>query len=121
MIRTGSIGLVAVWTIALTAQTPAPSVQPPSPQQPIRTTTLLVEVDTIVTDGKGQFVTGLTADDFEVLEDGKPQKIERLYSVAGTAITSTYAAVPAIVLRKPCCNFAGKLAETLGHDACCGC
>ena len=30
----------------------------------------------VVTDENGNFVTGLTRDDFEVFEDGKPQKIE---------------------------------------------
>ena len=35
-----------------------------------------VDVDTIVTDEKGNFVTGLTREDFEVFEDGKPQKVE---------------------------------------------
>ncbi len=35
-----------------------------------------VDVDAIVTDEKGHFVTGLTRDDFEVFEDGKPQTIE---------------------------------------------
>jgi VWFA-related protein len=95
VIRVASIGLIAAWTIALTAQAPTPAAQPSSPQQPIRTTTLLVEVDTIVTDGKDQFVTGLTADDFEVLEDGRPQKIERIYIVAGTAVTGAHTVAPA--------------------------
>jgi len=35
----------------------------------------LVQVDAIVTDSKGKPVTDLTADDFEVLQDGKPQTI----------------------------------------------
>jgi VWFA-related protein len=35
-----------------------------------------VEVDVVVTDRAGNVVRGLTADDFEVLEDGKPQKID---------------------------------------------
>ena len=35
-----------------------------------------VDVDAIVTDEKGNFVSGLTRDDFEVFEDGKPQKLE---------------------------------------------
>jgi VWFA-related protein len=35
-----------------------------------------VDVDAVVTDEQGNFVSGLTRDDFEVLEDGKPQKIE---------------------------------------------
>ena len=36
----------------------------------------LVEVYATVTDLKGDLVTGLTRDDFEVLEDGEPQKID---------------------------------------------
>ena len=35
-----------------------------------------VDVDVVVTDEMGQFVTGLTRDDFDVFEDGKPQKVE---------------------------------------------
>jgi VWFA-related protein len=35
-----------------------------------------VDVDAVVTDEKGNFITGLTRDDFEVFEDGKPQTIE---------------------------------------------
>jgi VWFA-related protein len=41
----------------------------------IRTTTRLVTVDVVVTDKKGQPVTGLKADDFTVEENGKKQKI----------------------------------------------
>ena len=35
-----------------------------------------VDVDAVVTDEQGRFVTGLTRDDFAVFEDGKPQKID---------------------------------------------
>jgi VWFA-related protein len=35
-----------------------------------------VDVDVVVTDEQGQFVTGLTRNDFTVFEDGKPQKID---------------------------------------------
>ena len=35
-----------------------------------------VDVDVVVTDAQGNFVTGLTRDDFEVFENGKPQKID---------------------------------------------
>jgi VWFA-related protein len=36
----------------------------------------VVDVDVTVTDAQGDFVTGLTANDFEVFEDGKPQTIQ---------------------------------------------
>jgi VWFA-related protein len=44
-------------------------------QTVLRATTRLVVVDAVVLDEKGQPITDLTADDFTVLEDGKPQKI----------------------------------------------
>lgn len=41
----------------------------------LRATTQLVLVDVVATDRSGKPVTGLTADDFELLEDGKPHEI----------------------------------------------
>src|SRR5579884_1262526 len=41
----------------------------------LRATTRLVVVDVVATDSKGQPVPDLKAEDFTVLEDGKPQKI----------------------------------------------
>jgi VWFA-related protein len=38
-------------------------------------TTTLVQVDAVVTDSKGHYITDLTADDFAIYDDGKPQKI----------------------------------------------
>ena len=35
----------------------------------------VVNVDVSVTDGKGKPVSGLTKDDFEVIEDGQPQTV----------------------------------------------
>jgi VWFA-related protein len=58
-------------------QQPADQQQPERSQQPpIRTGINFVRVDVIVSDGKGQPVSDLTAEDFSVAEDGKPQKIE---------------------------------------------
>ena len=64
--------------VGLAAQQPAPSQAPPPSQTPPPTFRLevnYVEVDAIVTDTAGKPVSDLTAGDFEVLEDGKPQKI----------------------------------------------
>jgi VWFA-related protein len=49
--------------------------QTPSQEGVIRINVNLVQVDAIVTDAKGKPVTNLTADNFEVLQDGVPQAI----------------------------------------------
>ena len=41
----------------------------------VRVSVKLVQVDAVVTDGRGNHVSGLGRDDFEVLLDGKPQQI----------------------------------------------
>lgn len=47
-----------------------------APQEPVfRVSVNLVQVDAVVTDGRGRQVTDLSASDFEILQDGKPQKI----------------------------------------------
>lgn len=69
------------------------SPQSQSSGQPMfRSTTSLVEVDVIVHDSHDQFVTGLTANDLTVLEDGKPQAIEQCYLVS---LSTAYSAPPA--------------------------
>jgi len=47
----------------------------------------LVELYTSVTDASGQNVRGLTADDFQVLEAGKPQKIAKFEHVENLPLT----------------------------------
>ncbi len=84
MSTAGWIALAALTAASAAAQTP-PSPSPQN-QQTFRTATVVVEVDAVVTDSKGQFVPGLSADDFEVLEDGKPQRIQRVYSIDGASV-----------------------------------
>lgn len=52
----------------------APAQAPPAVT--FQTEVSYVDVDAIVTDANGQFVSGLTRGDFEIFEDGKPQTIE---------------------------------------------
>ncbi len=56
----------------------------------VKITTKLVQLDALVTDREGKQVTDLTANDFEILQDGKPQKIVGLsYVNAETPIISS--------------------------------
>ncbi len=48
----------------------------------------LVNVDVRVTDKRGRPVAGLTRDDFEVFEDGKPVEVTNFYAVAGSKVLS---------------------------------
>jgi VWFA-related protein len=48
----------------------------PASDSTIRVTTRLVYVDVVVHDSSGHLVKGLTRDDFKVIEDGAPQKID---------------------------------------------
>ena len=65
------LGLVC----ALTQQSSAQQAPVPTPGV-IRINVNLVQVDAVVTDGKGKPVTDLKSEDFEVLQDGKAQKIQ---------------------------------------------
>ncbi|MDT7689536.1 MAG: hypothetical protein QOE46_2295 [Acidobacteriota bacterium] len=83
---------------AVAAQTTAPARQ--SQQQPshpedeevVRITSSLVQTDVVVTDKDGKQVTDLTADDFEIMENGRPQVITNFsYITTGPATNSTTA------------------------------
>lgn len=49
----------------------------------------VVNVDVFVTDKRGNPITGLTADDFEVYEDGRPVAITNFYAVEGRQRVTT--------------------------------
>ena len=67
--------LVLICCVEVAAQAPAPPRDAAQPDVVFRVTTSLVQVDAVVTDSKGHYIKDLTADDFEIDEDGKPQKI----------------------------------------------
>src|SRR3954467_2572202 len=52
----------------------------------------VINVDVSVTDGKGKPVSGLTKDDFEVLEDGQPQTVTNFSSTERKARSGESAA-----------------------------
>ena len=89
MLRSSSLRLPALQPARrlprCSAQQPAAAAgaqpQAPSDQRPPVTFSVevnYVEIDAIVTDAQGNFVRDLTKDDFEVVEEGKPQDLSVL-------------------------------------------
>lgn len=78
--------LLAAVVVSAAGQTPTPT---PTPNQPVddgqvvKIRTNLIQVDVSVTDRKGNPVPGLTADDFEIYENGERQNISGVRFVAG--------------------------------------
>ena len=68
--------LLALASAAVQAQNPQqPAPQQPAPGQPFQSRVELVTTDVVVRDNNGQFIADLKKEDFEVLEDGVPQKV----------------------------------------------
>jgi len=64
------------------AQAPAPS-QPPPDGYAITVTVPVVSVDVVITDNNGNYMTGLTKENFRILEDGVPQTVSNFESGQG--------------------------------------
>ncbi|HYH08103.1 MAG TPA: VWA domain-containing protein [Thermoanaerobaculia bacterium] len=78
------IALLVAATLA--APMPAQQKQNAEPEMPKLVDVVdvrVINVDVVVTDRKGNFVSGLTKDDFEVLENGTPKTISNFYEVEG--------------------------------------
>jgi VWFA-related protein len=72
-VLSGAAGILALQMAALSGQG-----QPQQPQQPpitFRAEVNYVEVDARVFDQQGKFIADLKPEDFQILEDGKPQKV----------------------------------------------
>lgn len=67
--------LLALPFCAIGAVLAAQQAPPGQPGVTFRVEVNFVELDAVVTDGQGNFVRGLTKDDFELFEEGKPQSI----------------------------------------------
>jgi VWFA-related protein len=77
--RFAALSACAILTSALAIPQPPPQqAKPPAPQETptFTSTSTEVIVPVTVTDEKGKFVTDLKANDFRILDEGKPQRIE---------------------------------------------
>jgi VWFA-related protein len=69
--------ILALTLLGTLAQQTPPAPQTPAPQPPVtfKVEVNYVEIDANVTDAQGNFVRTLTRDDFQLVEDGKPQAL----------------------------------------------
>ncbi len=56
-------------------QKPQPKQEPSAPEEVVRISTRLIQIDAVAVDKDGKQVTDLKAEDFKILEDGKEQAI----------------------------------------------
>ena len=90
-LRTYSVAmLVAVALAPAASGQPAPS--PPRLREIVDVT--VANVDVVVTDAKGNRVEGLTRDDFELLENGKPVKISNFAEISEKTISTESSPAP---------------------------
>ncbi|MDT5296582.1 MAG: hypothetical protein QOJ76_3462 [Acidobacteriota bacterium] len=68
-----------------TARTPAQSEQ----EETVRVGSTAVHVDVIVTDKVGRRITGLTASDFQVLDEGAPAPLDFFTAIEGSRVSRT--------------------------------
>ena len=93
---------IFIWLVceASVPRAQQPSTPPPSASQNTVTPTFRasvrwVDIDAVVRDKDGRFVTGLTKDDFEILEDNQPQTLDR------ATLVDLPTVIPALGLNQP--------------------
>jgi VWFA-related protein len=88
-----SFALLAILLLSssIVPQSPQSSNQPPGPPNSpvIRTTTHLVQVSVVITDKKGQPITGLKKENFTLTDESNPQQIAFLSAEAPRPATPT--------------------------------
>jgi VWFA-related protein len=96
MNKHSSLALLLILCTCATAFGQTPTPEPQTDQDDVvRITTNLVQVDAVVTDKKGQLVTDLKAEDFEITEDGKKQEITNLSFITLAPQPASEPAAPA--------------------------
>ena len=79
---------ILVTVVVLTFAAPGAAAQRPatSSQETVRIGTTAVDLDVVVTDQTGRRITGLTSDEFQVLDDGQPQTVDFFTAIEGSRI-----------------------------------
>jgi len=82
-----ALALLSFVVVPLHSQTAVPDSGHAATTPVIQAKVRLVVVDVVVTDGKGEPVTGLHKGDFEIFEEGKPQTVATFEEHKGAALT----------------------------------
>ncbi|HQU83175.1 MAG TPA: VWA domain-containing protein [Pyrinomonadaceae bacterium] len=77
-----SVFVFFIFTLTVSAQTIKPNSSPASDDDVVKISSALVQIDVTALDKDGKQIPNLTADDFEVFENGKLQKITNFSYVA---------------------------------------
>ena len=78
------LSAVFVFAVSAAAQTPSPTATPPEDDADVvKISTTLIQLDAVVTDKKGNQITDLKPEDFEVYENGKKQEITDFAYITG--------------------------------------
>src|SRR5687768_14269633 len=76
-VRPAKVGRYFLCAVGLMVATALAAAQaPPTPEVTFKVEVNYVEEDVRVVDRDGNFVRGLKQEDFQVFEDGKPQKVQ---------------------------------------------
>lgn len=87
MLQTRRILAFLLSLVFVSTQVPLPAQTATSSTTTIKTKVRLVQVDVVVTNDKGDPIAGLKKEDFEVLEDGKPQTLSTFEEHRGAPMT----------------------------------
>lgn len=80
-----TLALILAAAIAIPAAAQKKNAEPEQPKLVESIDVRVIDFDVVVTDKRGNFVPGLTAGDFEVLENGVPKPVTNFYEVDGGA------------------------------------
>jgi VWFA-related protein len=98
------------WAVAAIALIGTPLLDALQQDRPsFRSSARIVELSAVVTDGDRNPVTGLTANDFQVFDDGKPQRVELFWIEGSPAPPRTTTPPP-----EPAREFSNRLPDTGG-------
>ncbi len=81
------LSFILAFSLSTFAQTPKPTQTPPIEDdgEVVKITTTLIQLDVVVTDKKGNQVTDLKPEDFEIYENGKKQDITNLSYISSNS------------------------------------